>query len=384
MKKYYVLIIALFVPFWLISQTYQIGHRLVVYTDPARNNRQIQTEIYYPANTAGDNVPVASGQFPFMVYGHGFMMSWDSYKWLWDSLVPLGYIIAFPKTEGGMGPNHLEFGKDLRFLNEKIKSENNNNSSFLYQKVTNKSAIMGHSMGGGSSFLAADNYTNFTTLINFAAANTNPSSISAATRVTVPLLMFIGENDGVTPPANHQIPMYDSCSSTCKTRITIKGGGHCYFANYNFNCSLGEMTTSPQPTITREEQFTRVMYLLKPYLDYMLKGNSSSGQLFLSRLTNNPNITYVRHCNTSVDKQSLFPYIQIYPNPATKNINVLFPCFIDNVNVSIFNVLGKKIANEQFSGQTISMNFPENTPNGIYFIHIQLDNEKYITKIIKQ
>jgi len=47
-------------------------------------------------------------------------------------------------------------------------------------------------------------------------------------------------------------------------------------------------------------------------------------------------------------------------------------------------VLGKKIANEQFSGQTISMNFPENTPNGIYFIHIQLGNEKYITKIIKQ
>jgi len=59
---------------------------------------------------------------------------------------------------------------------------------------------MGHSMVGGSSFLAAENYTNFTALINFAAATTNPSSITAASHVTVPLLMFIGENDGVAPP----------------------------------------------------------------------------------------------------------------------------------------------------------------------------------------
>jgi pimeloyl-ACP methyl ester carboxylesterase len=28
--------------------------------------------------------------------------------------------------------------------------------------------------------------------------------------VTVPVLMFIGENDGVTPPAQHQLPMFDS------------------------------------------------------------------------------------------------------------------------------------------------------------------------------
>ncbi len=133
MKTNFIIFWFLLVPFWLISQTFQVGHRQVTYIDPARNNRQIQTEIYYPANTAGDNVPVASGQFPFLVFGHGFLMDWDSYKWMWDSLVPLGYIIAFPRTEGSISPNHLEFGKDLRFLNEKIKSENTNSTSFLYQ-----------------------------------------------------------------------------------------------------------------------------------------------------------------------------------------------------------------------------------------------------------
>lgn len=384
MKKLYSFVIVFFVTFWLYGQTYQIGHRLVTYTDPARNNRQIQTEIYYPSNTAGDNVAVASGQFPFLVFGHGFVMSWDAYKWLWDSIVPLGYIIAFPKTEGGMSPSHLEFGKDLRFLNEKLKSENTNNSSFLYQKVANTSAIMGHSMGGGASFLAADNYTNFTTLINFAAANTNPSSINAATRVTRPVLMFIGENDGVTPPAQHQIPMYDSCASGCKTRVTIKGGGHCYFANYNFNCNFGEMTTSPQPTITREEQQARVAYLLIPYLNYMLKGNATAGSLFLNRLTNNSNITYVRHCNTAIEQYDLLANIQIYPNPTSNSINIMLPNYTSNVNISLYNMLGKIIKSEQYSGQKLHITFPENSPNGMYFIQIQTGKEKYISKIIKQ
>jgi len=222
MKKL-ILICFSIVPIMFFGQTYKVGHKQVTYTDPARNNRSIQTEIYYPANTAGDNVAIASGQFPVLVFGHGFVMGWDAYQWLWDSIVPKGYIMAFPRTEGSISPSHSNFGLDLRFLNEKFKTENTTSASFFYQHIANTSAIMGHSMGGGSSFLAAENYTNFTTLINFAAATTNPSSITAASHVTVPLLMFIGENDGVAPPATHQIPMFDSCASSCKTRITIKG-----------------------------------------------------------------------------------------------------------------------------------------------------------------
>ncbi|MCX7861535.1 MAG: T9SS type A sorting domain-containing protein [Bacteroidales bacterium] len=384
MKKVYLLTYSLILSVWLWGQTYQIGHRQVTYTDPARNNRQIQTEIYYPANTAGDNVAVANGQFPFIVFGHGFVMSWDSYKWMWDSLVPLGYILAFPRTEGSMSPSHSEFGKDLRFLNEKIKAEGNNASSFLYQKVAQKSAIMGHSMGGGASFLAADNYTNFTTLINFAAANTNPSAITAASRVTVPVLMFCGENDGVTPPQQHQIPMYDSCISSCKTRITIKGGGHCYFANYNFNCNFGEMTTSPQPTITREEQIARVNYLLVPYLNYMLKGNTSAGTTFLNRLTNNNNITYVRNCTTTLPEQNFRLNPLLYPNPIKNQFNIIMPQETNNVQIVIYDILGKTIFREIRSGQIITVNLNESTPSGIYFVQLSAGNEQHTLKIIKQ
>jgi len=46
------------------AQPYAIGHRSVSWQDPERGNRTVTAEGYYPANSAGDNVPVASGSFP--------------------------------------------------------------------------------------------------------------------------------------------------------------------------------------------------------------------------------------------------------------------------------------------------------------------------------
>ncbi|MGQ9846709.1 MAG: poly(ethylene terephthalate) hydrolase family protein, partial [Bacteroidales bacterium] len=264
-------------------------------------SRTIQTEVYYPATSAGDNKPFANGQFPVLVFGHGFVMAWDSYQWLWDSLVPRGYIMVFPRTEGGMSPSHSAFGEDLKFLNNFILSEGNNPLSDFYQHILGTSSIMGHSMGGGSSFLASANNTNLTTLINFAAAETNPSAIAAAANVSVPALVFYGLNDGVSPPANNQIQMYNALASTCKTRIGIIGGGHCYFADYNFNCSLGEATTNPQPTITREQQHQIISQLLFPYLDFMLKGNTVAEQIYYQRLNSLNTIVFERNCLMSND-----------------------------------------------------------------------------------
>lgn len=381
MKKV-ILICFSMLPLLFFGQTYKVGHKQITFIDPDRNNRSIQTEIYYPSSTAGDNVAISSGQFPVLIFGHGFVMGWDSYQWLWDSIVPMGYIMAFPRTEGSISPSHTNFGLDLRFLNEKFKTENTSSSSFFYQHIANTSAIMGHSMGGGSSFLAAENYTNFTTLINFAAATTNPSSITAASHVTVPLLMFIGENDGVAKPADHQIPMYDSCLSSCKTRVTIKGGGHCYFAGYNFNCSFGESTTSPQPTITREEQQSRVWYLLRPYINFMLKGNASEGVLFLSRLTNNSDITYVRSCNTLVNGEN-FNKGLVYPNPVSEQLNVYLPQNEGKIKYSIVDIMGYELLNGTLYNNLESISV-ENLNNGIYFLRLFNDFEQTNIKFIKK
>ena len=281
------------------AQPYAIGQTETAFYDPDRNDRPVPTRIFYPANSNGSGVPVASGEFPVIAFGHGFIMVYSAYQYLWEALVPEGYIIAFPTTEGSAipAPDHLAFGLDLRFLIDKLKSEGENPTSLFYTHVADSSAVMGHSMGGGASFLACENFTGISTMVTMAAAETNPSAIQAAQNVTIPALLFSGTYDCVTPPPNHQEPMYNNLSSYCKTHISITGGGHCYFAGYNFNCSLGELFCNPPATITRAEQHAIVLTHLLPYLDFRLRGNEQSWFAFQTLLDNPSGITSQQQCS---------------------------------------------------------------------------------------
>ncbi len=140
----------------LIGQ-HQIGHTTITFNDPLRTGgfgsgsgagRQIQTEIYYPASVAGNDVALASGEHPVIVFGHGFVMAWDAYTNIWEHYVPMGYLLAFPRTEGGFSPNHNEFGLDLVVVEQRLQLLNGDNTSILYEGINGNSAIMGHSMGG--------------------------------------------------------------------------------------------------------------------------------------------------------------------------------------------------------------------------------------------
>jgi pimeloyl-ACP methyl ester carboxylesterase len=290
--------VAFFSSTFVFSQ-FQIGHTTVTFNDPTRTGgfgtgggtgRQIQTEIYYPATTAGENAAVATGEFPVIVFGHGFAMSWDAYQNIWSHYAPMGYILAFPRTEGGLipGPSHNDFGLDLRLVEQKLQVENTSASSLFYQKVKPNSAIMGHSMGGGATILAGANNTSIRTIIGLAPAETNPSAIAAAPNVSVPSLVFSGGQDGVTPPPDHHIPIYDGLGSFCKTFVNIVGGAHCYFANTNFNCDFGEATSSSGISISRTDQQTRTYSLLDPWLDYYLQGNCAAYDQFMNLLDDNP------------------------------------------------------------------------------------------------
>ncbi len=55
------------------AQNYPIGHRTITYNDPERNNRPVPPELYYPALTAGNKLPPATGIFPVIVFGYGYL-----------------------------------------------------------------------------------------------------------------------------------------------------------------------------------------------------------------------------------------------------------------------------------------------------------------------
>jgi predicted dienelactone hydrolase len=74
-----VLIALAFTPAILSAQPYEIGHSSTSFTDGARG-RNVTVEIYYPADNPGQNQPVSSGSFPVLVFGHGFLMTWQAYE----------------------------------------------------------------------------------------------------------------------------------------------------------------------------------------------------------------------------------------------------------------------------------------------------------------
>jgi dienelactone hydrolase len=282
--------------FSLYSQ-FSVGTTTITFNDPGRTGgfgsgggpgRQIQTEIYYPAASAGTNVPVATGDFPVIVFGHGFAMVWSAYDNFWTRYAAQGYILAFPRTEGDLSPSHNDFGLDLRLVAERMNLLNTELSSLFYDKLNGKTAIMGHSMGGGSTYLAAANNSSITTVVTFAGAETDPSAITAAESVTVPTVVMYGSKDGVTPPAEHSIPMYNSLGSSKKTLVNIVDGNHCRFANSNGNCETAEFFVSPTGAISRDLHHQRTFSVLDPWLAYTLKGDCAAYSTFLSVIAATP------------------------------------------------------------------------------------------------
>lgn len=313
------------------AQLYQIGHTTINFIDASRNNRSIATEIFYPADSVGDNVPITTSnslQFPSLVFAHGFVMTWDAYINFKDVLVPNGYIIAFPKTEGSFSPSHLEFAKDLAFVINQMNLLGTQSSSIFNNRVSQMNAVMGHSMGGGASFLATNLNSNIKTLVNFAAAETTPSAIAAAATITIPSLIFAGINDCVTPPNTNQLPMYTNLLSSCKTYIGINGASHCQMANSNAFCSFGESTCSPGPTITRSIQHNKIFSYLLPWLDFQLKENCFQGSNFDSQIINDSSITYQKNCIQcdfllNNEYTNLQDELVLYPNPSDDFITIL-------------------------------------------------------------
>lgn len=298
-----------------ILAQHQIGHTEITFQDPTRGNRSIETHVYYPGVNSGNDVSIVAGQFPVIVFGHGFVMEWGAYENLWEEFVPRGYIMAFPTTEGNiLSTNHQEFGWDLQFLVSALQAEGANPSSYLFNGVAPETALMGHSMGGGAAFLAADSLCNngninLKTLVGLAPAESTTngvSSINSAMSVTVPSVVMSGSKDGVTPPGDHHIPMYDSLASNCKTFINIIDGWHCYFANPNTNCDFGESTSSTSGPISRVEQHQITFDFLNPWLDYTLKNDCNAFDKFNDSLTTSSRVTYNQQCYSNATPSIIF------------------------------------------------------------------------------
>lgn len=339
----------------LFGQTYEIGWTTITLNDPDRGNRPVSAEVYYPADTPGKDVPMTSVNtitFPLVVFGHGFVMVWSAYENIWTALVPQGYIVVFPTTEGTLSPSHETFGKDLAFLVRDVSALGTDQNSLLYQRVGQMNCVMGHSMGGGAAYIAASLEPAIKTIATLAPAETTPSAKGAAASLSIPALIIAGSNDCVTPPPAHQIPIYDSLKSPCKIYVSVTGGSHCQMAEFNLFCNIGETSCTPPPAITRTAQHEVINRVLVPWLGFQLKGDVAQGIVFDSLILSDSAVTYIKTCDLITGVRKDIPgdfMVRIFPNPANDILRISLEPAMEATFI-LYDLAMRTILEETFSG----------------------------------
>ncbi|MFO0358687.1 MAG: T9SS type A sorting domain-containing protein [Sphingobacteriaceae bacterium] len=412
MKKI-ICLLAILLPVLNFGQTFQVGHVSVNFKDPARaggfliaggiqmpgTGRDIGTEIYYPANTTGNNVALASGQFPVVVLAHGFVMTYDNYDNIYNQLAAKGFIVALPRTEGGFSPNHLEFSKDISLLADQVKQLNTLSTptgiAIFNGKVKQSVAIGGHSMGAGCSMVGAQNNTTISALFNMATATSNStgiSSLAGASLVTVPVLIFSGEKDCVADTIV-QNSHYSNLASAVKFHVILKALTHCDFGNgTSSNCTLGQTISGCGNTVNNTIAFNRYMNYLLPFLNKVLKDSCSEGQRFMD------SVNTVSSLRSGLKKQGslvcgpqgisnnfLSSQVTIYPNPASSFLSIQLSEQLLINDLKVFDIHGKLISThtslkEQKNGFVLDVN---EWPSGVYFLSLKCKDTLTHKKFIK-
>ncbi|HRD51989.1 MAG TPA: T9SS type A sorting domain-containing protein, partial [Flavobacteriales bacterium] len=318
-------------------------------------------------------------EWPVLVVGHGFVMGTDAYANLWNHFVPRGYIVALPATETGFSPSHSNFGLDIAFVASALQAANSEAASPFFQRVAPTSALMGHSMGGGSSFLGAANNTSITTVVNFAAAETNPSAVAACAQVQVPTLMFAGGNDCVTPIPQHQQPMYNALTVPCRAFVNILGGGHCYFADFNFNCNFGELTCTPAPAISRAAQQEVVNDFATLWLDHFLKGDDAAVAAFIDSTSFSTRVTAITTCELSTSI-----------NEAAGNEGFVWATLVDDrisirsespARVELFNAQGVRVLSQQLRSGAEAIDV-RSLATGSYLLALEANGARSMQRVV--
>ena len=116
--------------------------------------------------------------------------------------------------------------------------------------------------------------------------------------------------------------MYAALTTDCRAFVNITGGGHCYFANSNTNCNLGELIC-PSPGISRAAQHGAIDDFAGLWLDHFLKGDVDALPAVLDSIDLSSRVTgqYVCGLSTALGEADA-PAWSLAPVPANDQLFV--------------------------------------------------------------
>jgi len=269
-----------------IAAPYARGQWNETFNDAVRG-KGVPVEIYYPAVAEAFGAAMAGPacqQFPVVVLQHGYQTDISHYEYLRTTLPGRGYILVMIDTYNGIDFDFPDYGNDGAFMADTMQAEGADPGSLFFGKVSDKTALVGHSMGGGAIVYAAGESANVTTIIGLAPSAIDSNVITAAPQVSVPALILAASKDCIVPAGSHAKPIYNGLSSACKYYVEIVNGSHCAYSDNNPNiCNIGQtlgclgtsfMSTSAQRSLA--------MLFIEPWLDAQLMGDAAAQAAFLA------------------------------------------------------------------------------------------------------
>ncbi len=212
---------------------------------PGAPDRTLPTLVWYPADAAGADVPVATdgAPFPFVVFSHGLGSPADQSARYTAHLASHGYVViapAYPLSRLG-AQDHAQIADipnqagDVSFLIDRFLALSTAPTGPLSRAIDGERiAATGHSNGGLTTLVATYDAVVRDPRIKAAIPLSPPSCFLQPGyfgSVAVPLLVLHGDNDLLAPFASHGLVTYERANAP-KSLVRVRNGNHVGFADF--------------------------------------------------------------------------------------------------------------------------------------------------------
>jgi predicted dienelactone hydrolase len=246
---------------------YPVGVVTVELTDASRE-RTLPVEIWYPADLdAGAGTPnvydlgsigelataamrdaaPATGNFPLVLFSHGFGGIRFQSFFMTEHLASHGYVVAAPDHVGNtitdlgslgdeeaIAQSAIDRPLDLVFVLERLLAGEAGVDVLIDPA---RIATSGHSFGGWTSLETARQDDRIAAVFSLAPGFRETSTPADVAEIGRPIALFGGSEDGTTPFDTDQQPAYEAAAPP-KLLVEVMGAGHLDFSDL---CEIPEM-----------------------------------------------------------------------------------------------------------------------------------------------